>query len=59
MLRITLKDRRRNNWIRRVTEIKDVGGAVAELMWVYAGNFTRYDEERLSNLLLIIFSETG
>ena len=46
LLGITLRDRRRNSWIRDKTKMIDIGERIAQLKWDFAGHVARLKDGR-------------
>lgn len=53
MLGITLRDRRRNEWIRRKTGLKDVVEVITGRKWRWAGHIARMDCHRWTRRLVV------
>ncbi|WP_440994831.1 hypothetical protein [Cysteiniphilum litorale] len=51
MLGITLRDRKRSTWIRRVTRVNDIIQVIKQHKWRWAGHLARIDDNRWSKRL--------
>jgi hypothetical protein len=52
MLRISLRDKKRNEWIRRKTGMTDVVHRIKSLKWQWAGHIARMEDERWTKRIL-------
>ncbi|PZC75698.1 hypothetical protein B5X24_HaOG205730 [Helicoverpa armigera] len=52
MLGITLRDRKRNDWIRSKTKLTDVMEIIAKRKWTWAGHIARMDASRWTRRVL-------
>jgi hypothetical protein len=52
MLGISLRDRRRNEWIRGVTRVTNIVQRVTELKWSWAGHVARMTDGRWTKIIL-------
>ena len=52
MLKITLRDRKTNEWIRKKTGLTDVISTVAKKKWRWAGHIARMEHSRWTRRLL-------
>ncbi|CAG9835439.1 unnamed protein product [Diabrotica balteata] len=52
MLHIRLMDKKRNEWIREKTKVRDVRQEVAKLKWRFAGHNIRQKEDRWNKILI-------
>jgi hypothetical protein len=52
MLGISLRDRKRNEWIRRKTGVTDVIRKIKSLKWEWAGHIARMEDERWTKRVL-------
>ncbi|KAM3964822.1 activating signal cointegrator 1 complex subunit 1 [Aphomia sociella] len=52
MIGITLRDRRRNEWILNKTRVKDVMAVIAKKKWTWARHIARMDESRWTRRVL-------
>ena len=51
MLGISLRDRKRSTWIRKVTRVKDIIQVINQQKWRWAGHLARREDNRLSKRL--------
>ena len=51
MLGISLRDRKRSTWIRKVTGVKDIIQVVKQQKWRWAGHLARREDNRWSKRL--------
>ena len=52
MLGVSLKDRKRNEWIRKMTKVTDVIERVKKLKWQWAGHIARREDGRWTREIL-------
>jgi hypothetical protein len=52
MLGITRKDRRRNQWIRKQTRVRDVIEVTKLIKWRWAGHIARQTDNRWTNTVI-------
>lgn len=52
MIGISLKDKKRNRWIRQTTGMRDAVATITRLKWNYAGHIARCNDSRWNNIIL-------
>ena len=59
MLGITIRDKKRNTWIRQQTEVEDVIAHIKLSKWRWAGHLARRSDGRWTKLTTLWKPETG